>query len=519
MIFSALRMFILAPLPFLLIPFFLKKLGPSGYGTWAIFMAANAITSLADLGLVTTLSKHVAELYALKDVRGLSSLLSTGVALCLGIASLLSLVLWVGAPVLISTLFRRSPTPGTELQVLWRYLICIIFANTLIMMFSSVVVGLQRMDLSTALSSLNVLLSAALSVLFLVWNWGLRGVLCGYALAAWITLAISIYAVHRLLPNVQLRPFACRLAVAKEIFSFSVKTYVTQIAVVIHNQIEKIYLATFAGVVFVGWYDISSDLALKLRGIPSLVLAPILPAASELHALSDQARLARLYYNTHKYLAFLGVPLVAYIVFVSKPFAILWLGPTRSIIAVPLCALLIANFVNLTTGPGLQLLVGAGNLRPGLQSAVAGVIVNVIVSFFLIRSYGFQGAIIGTSGSVTLSSTFFLYLFRRETKAKYPKVVRGAYLKPMVCSAVSIGLLWLLTHAEKSSWSKLALDGAIFASLYLVFLFALQFFDASDLAMAERFVTVPKILRRIIPDAELGSSLLPHSQSAQTTVS
>jgi O-antigen/teichoic acid export membrane protein len=516
-IFSGVRLFLLVPLPFLVIPFFLKKLGTSGYGTWAVFVAASGITSLADLGLVTALSKHVAEFYALKDFRSLGHLISTGIGLYLGIAFLLSLILWVSSSLLIGMLFRGSPASTHELEILWRYLILLIFANTLTMMFSSIVVGLQRMDLSTGISSLNLLSSAGFSVLFLAWNWGLRGVLYGYVLAAWLTLVISVYTMRQLLPEAKLSPWGCRWSVAKEIFGFSLKTYVTTVAVVIHNQIEKIYLARFTGVMFVGWYDISSDLALKLRGIPSLVLAPIMPAASELHALRDRERLAQLYYRTHKYLALLGVPLVAYIAFVARDFVELWVGPSLTVIAIPLSILLIVNFLNLTTGPGLLLLVGGGKLRPGLQSAVLGIVLNVTLSLFLIRAYGFQGAVIGTSLSIICAAVIFLYLFRRETQGSFPKVLQTAYLKPIICSLVAIAVPWILTHSERSSWGKLVGNCIVFGVAYLVLLLLLQFFDRSDLALVERFLPIPQIVRRIIPDAELGSTLLPDSESAQTT--
>src|SRR5208337_1580921 len=47
--YSTVRLFLLAPLPFILIPYFLKKLGPSGYGTWAVLLAISSLTSLADV--------------------------------------------------------------------------------------------------------------------------------------------------------------------------------------------------------------------------------------------------------------------------------------------------------------------------------------------------------------------------------------------------------------------------------------------------------------------------------------
>src|SRR5579864_4937507 len=77
-LFSGARLVVLAPLPFILVPYFLKKLGTSGYGTWAVFLAVSGLTSAADFGLITTLSKHVAEYYATKDFGALNQVVNTG---------------------------------------------------------------------------------------------------------------------------------------------------------------------------------------------------------------------------------------------------------------------------------------------------------------------------------------------------------------------------------------------------------------------------------------------------------
>jgi O-antigen/teichoic acid export membrane protein len=497
-IFNGVRLLLLVPLPLIVIPYFLKKLGTSGYGTWAVFLAVNGVTSLADLGLVTTLSKHVAEFYALKDFGALSRIINTGFVLYLVIACLLASIFWVSSPWLLSTLFRSSLVPAGELQVLWRYLLLLIIANILTLMFSSVVLGLQRMDVSTSMTSLNLLTSAGVSILFLSWNWGLRGVLYAYVSAAWITLCAYVYVSRRLLPEIRFNPLDCRWTEAKEILSFSVKTYVTQIAVVIHNQIEKIYLARFVGVVSVGWYDIPSDLAVKLRGIPGLVLAPIMPAAAELQARNDQSRLAVLYYRAHKYLAFIGVPFVLYIVFISKRFVELWVGPSLSVIAVPLSVLLIVNFLNLMTGPGFLILVAGGKLKPGLYSALLGILLNVSLSLLLIRVYGFRGAVIGTSLSLGIASCFFMYLFQQETGGSFSKVMRRAYPKPAACSLVIIAFLSIITHSEQSSWNQLVIRGVAFGVAYFALLLLLRFFDGFDLAIVEGFLPIPRVARRII---------------------
>jgi O-antigen/teichoic acid export membrane protein len=500
-LFSGGRLLLLAPLPFLLVPYLLKKLGNSGYGTLAVFLAVSGITSIADFGLVTTLSKHVAEFYALKDFRGLSRIANTGFLVYTSIAAMIAGVLWAASRFLISVLFRGSTLSSNELHHLWSYLIVMIVANAMTLLFSSVTVGLQRMDLSTTLTSMNVLLSAVLAIMFLHWNGGLQGVVHAYTLAACITGLSYTLLLRRILPEIKPRFSDCHWSVAKEIFGFSTQTYMTQVAVAIHNQIEKMYLARFTGVVAAGGYDIASSLALKLRAVPGLVLAPVMPAASELNALDSQSKLADLYFRSHKYLACIGIPFVTYAVFISKPFVRLWIGPDLIFVAVPLSVLLIVNFLNLLTGPGLLIFIGIGKLKPGLYSAVLGIVINVSLSFFLIRAYGFGGAVIGTSVSLLLASLFFVCQFWRETGNLFAGMMRRAYLKPGVCSALTLVPLWLLTSRMTISWGGMVFAGLVFLVIYASLLLLVGFFDTFDLAVAERFVPIPIMARRLIPDA------------------
>jgi O-antigen/teichoic acid export membrane protein len=513
--FTAARSIILAPLPFVLIPYYLKKLGPAGYGTWAVFLAVNGMTSLADFGLVTSISKHVAQHYALKDFRALGQLISTGLALYFGIACATAGVLWAGAQIIVPALFRNSPVAPSMLSMLWRFLILLVFANILSLLLSSIVVGLQRMDLSTGMNALNLGLSAGLSVSFLRMGLGLRGLIYGYLIAAWLVTSFYAYLVRRLLPEVHLRLAFCRWQVAHEILSFSVKTYVTQVAVAIHNQIEKFYLAHFVGVISVGWYDISSDLALKLRTIPSLVLAPIMPAASELDARNDGGRMMHLYFRAHKYLAFIGIPVVVYTALVAKSFVTLWVGPAYSFIAVPLSILLAVNFINLVTGPGYLILIGMGNLRPGLRSAIFGIALNLTLSLFLIRRYGFRGAVIGTSVSLCMASAFFLVEYQLQTKTSLLDLVRKAYLKPLFSSLLIVAVLWFFGRSMDTRWIVLVAGALLFGLLYVVLLLLFRFFDGEDLSILERVIRLPSFFRRIVPHAELGRPVLSDRESAQ----
>jgi O-antigen/teichoic acid export membrane protein len=501
-LFSILRSALVWPVPFLLIPFILEKIGTRGYGIWAVFLTIINLTSLADFGLGGTLTKHVAEHYAKRDFVTLKRLLDTGVMLYLALAFITVFVLGLCSGLLVPLLFRGGAGMADQrLLTLWHWLLLVVAINILVIPFYSAITGLQRMDLSNFLSSFNSLAFALLAVLFLGLDTKLEGLLYAASLTAVLTLLIGVGIVWMILPEIRINPFHFNVSEMKHIFAFSLQIYVTQTAFIIQNQIEKLYLAWFASVTPVGWYNIAAEAALRIRRIPELLLTPIMAAASELHALRDDDRLGELYYRAHKYLALLGVPLVAYVAVASKRLIVLWLGPRLMVIAIPFAVLSIVNFFNLTSGPGLLILIGRGNLRPGVYAAALGILVNLIVSFVLIYLHGFSGAVIGTSLAITVGTTYFIYLFNKVSASGWRKPIWHAYLKPVVCSSILVGLLLVIYPLETVNWLGLFVAGIIFLCAYLVGLIAMRFFDQFDLARAERLFPPIRLVRRMIPIA------------------
>ncbi|MBZ5666306.1 MAG: oligosaccharide flippase family protein [Acidobacteriia bacterium] len=496
--FGGLRYVFIAPIPFIMTPLILHKIGVAGYGTWAVFLAINGLTSLADLGLVGTLSKFVAEYHARRDLDGLTRLLSSGLTLFLLLDVAIAAVLWIASPLLASKLFRGSTVPSGELTLLLRCFLIVIATNLLTQLFASVTTGLQRLDLTNIMSAGNVLLSAFFGALLLLRGWSLRGLIYGYIASGIVTVAIYLIIVRSLLPQVALNPMRFDRIEARKMFGYSLRLYITQAAVAVHNQVEKVFLAMLVGVDPVGWYDIASDVALKVRGSIGFILSPVLPAASELNALGDEARIKELYFRTHKYLALCGVPVICYVVAISNRFVELWIGSSMKLIALPLSVILIVNFVNLTTGPGFLIFAGKGDMKPGIQSAMLGVVLNVVLSLGLIYKFGFAGAVLGTSVSLIAAAAFFIVTFHRRTGYSVLRVFAEGYLKPILCSVLLLSVLLALHSMKDLSWFGLVALGVIFATLYVVAILLSAFFDDYDWNKIESFIPGVRIARRMI---------------------
>ncbi|MGO8787117.1 MAG: oligosaccharide flippase family protein [Terriglobia bacterium] len=494
-LFSALQNVLVFPIPFLLIPFILGRVGIGEYGVYAVFMTVIGFTSLTDLGMFGTLTKHVAEHYAKGDFVALKRLLDTGLMFYIAISLIMMAGLWVCTGHLLPALFRNISTPYPQLRTLWLVMILTMGINFLGAPFSSVVMGLQRMDLSSALGFVSVVSNAILTVAFLSLGWHLRGLLYANLVAAMLSLALVAGSAYRLLPQVPINPFRFDRRVMKEIFSFSWRLYTTQIASVVQSQIEKVYLAWLLGVVPVGWYQIANSAGLKARRLPELLLSPLMAAASELDARGHGEELKELYYRAHKYMAFLSVPTAVAAAVFCRPFVNLWLGPQLSVVAIPLALLVLTNIVIVLTGPGVLISIGQGKLAPAVNSAVSATVLNLVMSFVLIRYYGFPGAVVGTLVSATIGMSIFVYLFHRYTGFPYRRLLTESYLKSLGASLAGSAACLLIRFRRPIGWGGLLLELAVFGVVYFVALILMRFFDAFDLKQAARLLPMfgPKV--------------------------
>jgi O-antigen/teichoic acid export membrane protein len=212
--------------------------------------------------------------------------------------------------------------------------------------------------------------------------------------------------------------------------------------------------------------------------------------------LNDEQRTKELYYRAHKYLALLGVPIVFYVVAVSHRFVELWIGPNLTMLAFPLSVLLVVNYINLATGPGFLIFAGKGNLRPGIRSAMLGLILNVILSLGLIYKFGFAGAVIGTSVSLITASVYFISLFHGITEYSLFRVFRESYLKTICGSVVGLSLALTIHPVRRSSWHGLIETGLVFGAAYVVAILLSRFLDEYDWGKIESIMPIAKRMRR-----------------------
>jgi O-antigen/teichoic acid export membrane protein len=489
------RLVVIAPVPFLLTPFLLRHLGTQGFGAWAVFLSINSLTSLADIGVMGTLTKHVSEHYTLQDYTNLNRVVNAGILIFLGAAVLGVLTVNLASGFLISTFFRSVRVPLDQLQFVIHLLTVSIALNLLTYPFSSVISGLQRLDVVNLLWALNAIITAVSAALFVSLGLGIEGLVYAIVLTSSVLFVLSVGTARHLLPQLRVRPTSVRWSDIRELSAFSTQIYVVQMATAVYIHTEKLLLAHFTGLTPAGWYDIANDLAMKIRNLPALLITPLMPAASELDARQDDIRAQELYYRAHKYLAFVGTGVFLVVALLAHRFVELWLGPGFTGTARALIVLTGVQIGNLAAAPALLMLIGKGILRPAVRFALVGMTATLIVSTTLIARFGFTGALYGTSVSVLGAASYLVFLFHKETGYARRTLIR-IYAKPILLGLFLGGFSMRLFPIGSFYWGEMIGLSLAIALVYGLVLVLLRYFDALDLRIVERFIPVPEVLRK-----------------------
>jgi O-antigen/teichoic acid export membrane protein len=497
---SIVRKIIVAPISLLLVPFTLHKVGVAGYGTWAVLSTIINLTWLMDPGLSPTVTKYVAEHSGTDDIPEIRRVLDSSLALCLFMSAIASCVLWAFSRAIIGEFFRGPAAPAfSEIHSLWPLVMLCITVFLLTIPFMAFINGRQRMDLTNLLVFCAELLSVTATVVLLYAGAKVRGLLLAQLLTFSFMLFGSIVIVRRLLPSVTPNPFRCKLGTLRKLIAFSVPLYAGYIMTSIQGQLEKLYLARFVGIVPVGWYNVASEGASKVKRMPDLLLGPVLAAASELDATKERRKVEELHFRAHKYLAFVAVPLTVFAVVTAKQLISLWVGHGLELVALPFALLVIGNFFPQMGSPIYFILVGRGILRPAVYTAALAAVLNVLLSFIFIKRWGFSGAVLGTAFPMILSTVYFFFLSGKYFEAPLYRMLGRAYLKPLFCSLIAALAVLAIGALGMGRVTGLIVETIGYGTIYLTGLVVTRFFDNFDIAAAESHVPFLRITRRIIP--------------------
>ncbi|NLZ07566.1 MAG: oligosaccharide flippase family protein [Phycisphaerae bacterium] len=494
---------------FVLIRFFLGRLGEARYGVWVLVGSLFRYRGMLSLGLNGAINRQIPVCLAKGDEQGISKVVSTA----LFFYSALGIVLALLTVLLYAKIGDWFAIEREQIEVAGRLVLVVGLAFALaspLQLTTAVLSGLQRYDVINMATLVVLAVRTVLLVVLVLCGYGLLTMGLVFGASEIVMRLIQSLFIRRLLPGVSLSRRNIDPVLLKDMLSYGTNTFLYAMGGLIVCKAGDLIAGIFLGTSAVSRFAVASAAVLLLSQLLQAFTAAIKPAVSELDTRDDHAKVKEIAFLTQKYSLLVLIPASAFLIVMGREFLSVWVGEKFSDPTV--VGSLATVLAVLTAGHGLMLaqhsnfLVLTGRGEHGVFGALAAVtaILCIAGSVFAVKSLGWGLEGIAWFGFVPMAIVSGLvvpiYFNRRmkiATRESLVCVWRPALAGSLPAVAVIVAWKVLL---PPDSWP--ALLGAIVASGAVACLCAWLF--SIDPAERRRLLVV---LRRGSEESAVGSGL------------
>ncbi|CAG1004673.1 hypothetical protein MYXO_03310 [Myxococcaceae bacterium] len=469
---------------FFIPPFAVSHLGMEAYGVWATAFVLVSYLGISTFGLSIGYVRYVADGIARRDLEQANEVLSTGLAVAGSISVLLYAGIWLAWPS-VSAWLEVGPALAPEARYVVLAVVAVFLADVSLGVFSGALTGAHRIGDTQVIWTISYLLEVVLIVSFVGSGRGLRGLADAFVIRTLVSIGLSALFAWRRLPWLRLSPGRVTRRALQRLLAFGGAVQGLGLLAIALNSIERVVAAPLLGVQAAGLLDLGKKLPSTAASLPSAFDSALAPSAAHLRGRGDEldpdGALAGLYLQSARYMGIVSGLLFAFLAGFAPSLLHVWLGTPEASLPLILCVFALATHLHLLTGPGTNLLKGAG--RPWEELFYSGP--NVALLAVLLPgvrgvqgTWTVEGIAIAVSAATAGSALVFLLRLHHVLAVPARVYLRRVFLPGLLPFPIAAagGLLVGARLAASERWLAAAgvgLAGGVTAALAAGLLYAL----------------------------------------------
>jgi O-antigen/teichoic acid export membrane protein len=394
-IFRTLDLCVAVGAAFVVTPFLVHAVGDRVYGFWTLVAAFIGYYGLLDMGLTSAAARYLSQALGRGDAAELDRTCGTALLLFCSIAG--AVMALTAATALACPLFFSRPDEAA----LFRRLLLLMGAAAAVSFPAKVYGGMLqagiRHDALAGISIARALLCNGGLYLCLRLGHGITAVAAVTLAANSLQCAATYAAFRRLFPGVSASPAGWDFARARQMLGYGAKTLVAQLGDVLRFRLDTVLIAAFLGASLVTPYAVGARVVEAFVQLVFGSVGMMLPVFSQYEGRGDydaiRAALLKATKLTTVASTFIGLSIIFY----GRAFIRRWMGPGFDGaygVAAVLCA---GYLLELPQTPGIQVLYGLSRHRVYAVLSVYEGAANLLLSVWLLRSFGIYGVALGTT--------------------------------------------------------------------------------------------------------------------------
>jgi O-antigen/teichoic acid export membrane protein len=329
----------------------------------------------------------------------------------------------------------------------------------------------QRFLVSSAISVVSTLIRAGLLVALIV-GVGPKVVFVAVATFAstLFTQIASVVASMMLLPSLRFSPEAIEFRQARSIMTFGVWSTVGRTADAIRQGADPLILNHFSIAAEVATFHVGSLIDRQVRTLMSMMVTPLEPVFTGLHADGDNDRLGNAFLRATRLALWITMPLLVPLLVFREEIMKLYLGQAylKFDKAPTVMGLLLLTFPLFTVLTPIFLLArGRGHLGEFTRWVVAGQFLNLFITVVLVGP--FRAGATGSAMATLLVAMLYPFVvwpigcrLAHIPVSRYVYEVGVGIVPSLTIAAVALASRWIIVC---DTWSRLAVAVAATACL------------------------------------------------------
>jgi len=471
-------------------PLILSYLGDSQFALWVLFWTFSMYFMFMDFGLGVSLVRDVARCNSQGTWLPVSKAINSLLVLYVILGLLVSLLAYFFSDWLT---VRMSVSPEMAVFVsdilLWGGGIFALIGvvNT----FSGLLRGLQRYDKITKAMVYVSVPNVLGTYIVLDMGYGIAGLLWVVTGVYILQTCILLVYAKQLMPELSFGLRYLSFQQVKAMLPFGMRIQVSKFAELASYQSDKILLAFLLPIHFVTMYDLGSRIASLMRDLPYSLTSAVFPAASDMHEKQELERLWKMYDRGSKYLLVVTLPMLMGLWLTAHLVIGMWLGNVAIEVYQSVMILSFAYWMVISLAMSFSIGTGMGWSTPIMQSALLQAVLNIMLSYVLIKEVGFVGALYGTAIAISIANGI-LYIrfcrhFKQSIRAELGRlwlVLRANILPVFLCGMLVIyGETWLEWGDRLQSLLLFLVVIVTYGFSYIWSLRIVHVFDKEDLRL------------------------------------
>jgi O-antigen/teichoic acid export membrane protein len=406
---NVLQMGLSAVLLFILYRYLAATLGIAKLGVWSVVLASASASRLAEFGLSASVTRFVAKYLALGEPRLAAAVIETA---ALTLSGILALVLAVAYPVLckILALFFDANNLPAALSLL-PYALLSLWFSLVAAVFQSGLDGCERMDVRAGLMVIGQGLLLALAF-WLVPLFGLIGLAWAQVGQGGFFLIFGGWSLRHHLPQLARLPWRWRKDIFREMVGYGANVQLASLAMILFDPMTKALMAKFGGVTSAGYFEMASQVVIKVRALIVAANRAIVPRVAQVNEVLPQ-RVPTIYRENMRLLILVTLPaytlVFAWASFVSR----FLLGELSKELIFFMQLAAAAWALNTFSGPAYFANLGTGRVGWNTLSHVTMGGLNGIAGVVLGICLGAKGVALGYCGSLVAGSLLLIAVFHK----------------------------------------------------------------------------------------------------------